>query len=618
LKNKTPKQKEELIIGNPSKGAKAPVLKPAEVSLSVGLFDLINKRGIAAVSDVALMSQNDYRNVDQCGTAGAVEVLHKVAKTKEIYSPEVAKLAAALPRVADTYTQIMTKFYMAFACFHCGTVVRAGVEQPLSNRVHLSADEQRDWIGVLRTDTGEIQKRMYFPHQSQYDRYQNNVKLFHPAVPLFDHGRFNLTAGLVRNMPTNLVKLHLAARCVAVPSCSEEARDLLGKVQKTETQPDYGPPRIIYPELLKDGVVYKPPPDLGEDADDVESRQLPNKIKDWPEMGRGDGWVTDWKQVGLLSPQVELKGYRKWFQKEWRSDQLDGLHLTRSLIKASQNTVNRNDIHLHYLCPDKTIDDTAAQKPKEWDDANGTWVPPKIDNPEYEEGVCYFRSKFLHSFTSTNVNSVHSGYLYPVVKCKYETSEDGMPFVVEILDAACTCQAKECKWCWHIAALLYVAEEQERPRGSLVPESPTSRENAWHSKNRKKHKKFRRDSPLCEIPTKNNKRKFHNRSPTKTKRGTVRKPKSDAKLKGGGCRFAQTYKSVTLDDTDIDLRNDLEVIAARGDLYDAIADATGVRCAAEIHWPAKQMPSNYYTVIPITSADYLRGQFSEQESEDLG
>ena len=215
---------------------------------------------------------------------------------------------------------------------------------------------------------------------------------------------------------------------------------------------------------------------------------------------------------------------------------------------------------------------------------------------------------FLHSFTSTNAGSEHSGHLYPVVKCKFEHDNDGVPVVVEVLDADCTCMAKEGKCCWHIAGLLYIAEEQERPFGSLVPESSTSGDNMWHSSNADKPTKFNRRSPLAAMPSINNKRKFEASSPTKNKDGNSRKSRAQ-KFGGDSGRFAGTWASVNLGVSDLLLRNDLDIIALREKLYAALRDHYQIPTAAENEWPAKVMPDDYYKVIPIVDPDYLQGSY---------
>jgi hypothetical protein len=401
----------------------------------------------------------------------------------------------------------------------------------------------------------------------------------HPTLPQpkFDG---SLTPALIASMPVNMIKCHLAARGACVPTTAEACRQDIEFVYKTESDPNYGPPRILHPELLEPNAVYEPPPDV-PDSDDVPTIQKPNKATDWQNMGVGDesdGWVADPVKMGFLAPQTLLDGYIAWYSDIPLNDQL--FTFTRNLHKAKICTKGNDQIELNYK-----------------------------DLPD-EEGCCLFRAKFPHSMSSENPNSEHHGLLYACVKVQYEITDGGLPSVVRVLDVECTCQSGASKTCWHSAAVLYCAEEMMRPDGALVPESPTAKDNAWYPGKREGPVSQRYDKckPLSRLPLSNNKRKF-DQSPTKTKKGKVRKKRMRKSLDGTGGRFASGYRSCSLGPQHLINRNDERVLAARQALYDAIKEVTPEPCAAEVEWPAKNVDIKHYTVIPITESSYLQGEW---------
>ena len=88
--------------------------------------------------------------------------------------------------------------------------------------------------------------------------------------------------GLLTLMMSNdQVKLQLAARLMRVPRTIKDVRRLLLVQMYNESRLSHGSkPRIVYPELLRDGVTYEPVV-----VDDFESKELNGKSSD----GKGKG-----------------------------------------------------------------------------------------------------------------------------------------------------------------------------------------------------------------------------------------------------------------------------------------------------------------------------------------
>jgi len=181
-------------------------------------------------------------------------------------------------------------------------------------------------------------------------------------------------------MSNNRVKFALASRGIRVPPRDAECRALLMNVFATEAQPGYGKPRIYYPDLWNASIdaEYKAAKEDDDDDIDPVTTSIDHATpQDWPEMGRGDNWLTNQTQVGLLAPLLSLKVQKTYFRTEWNQMETEN-KFVRAMHKGATNTEQRKDqIRVEYSADD---------------------------------GSCRFRCSQQHSMSSKNTKSKHFGF----------------------------------------------------------------------------------------------------------------------------------------------------------------------------------------------------------------
>lgn len=541
-----------------------PTKKHVKIPLALQLYTAINSRGLCALREFAQLVGNDY-------CPNGVPGVDEVTALKILNDPDGSLMERTMrqkPRLTETsLCDILGKPEW---CFLHGTVVddENNEQRSLSGLdIPNTANARKKILGLLELNPQIVHARAHNQNGARYTRFKL-ATMFHPAIAESK----GLSLLDVDSMQLNKAKLQLQARGVVMPKTEDLVRGLLRKVVQVEKQKDYGPPRIYYPNLLKPDAKFVDFEFPDSDDETVGKRKKNNGSKTWGGLGKGDetdGWVSDPDEVSIFTPQVTPMTYLHWFQRLWRADMSeDSQRFTRPLTKGSQNTANR-DVQVQYK-----------------------------DNGD---GTCCLRCKLLHSFPSKSKNSEHYGFLHPAVHLKVETNNEGYPVATEVLDGYCDCTSQGSKSCWHLGGLLKSAEHLVRGEESRIPMSTTAKLKSFNQPSETREVLFDTKKPLCALPTRNN-------NPRNTDR--VLSAERGERLSGKATRFAVRefrYCSVPLTPDNFPLRNHPEIIKCRAKLYSTLVSGGHSMSAAEVHWPATEMPVGAYSwLTPISEAEYLQ------------
>ena len=250
-----------------------------EVQHSLLFFDLLNRFGPAVFLDIAIITGNDYSHVNGLGLVKAAKIIKACRGPSESNAALTTNTVVAMSSQAAAECDAIDakdykdKFLKAFHCFRHATVADWVSKTHRSLDGQLPPDYALAWIGTPLRTVSEVY------HQSiglaKFDRFKLDS---YPVVVIPDTVKMGL---LTLMMSKDQVKLQLAARLMRVPRTIKDVRRLLLVQMYNESRLSHGSkPRIVYPELLRDGVTYEPVV-----VDDFESKELNGKSSD----GKGKG-----------------------------------------------------------------------------------------------------------------------------------------------------------------------------------------------------------------------------------------------------------------------------------------------------------------------------------------